>query len=85
LVAFLFLNIGCNYGGDRVAKITVRFDNSGNFTTPIARDCVYNTFVEARYGATGYFTTDSIYLTLNSSFPHSGAPSEVCNYSGRRP
>jgi hypothetical protein len=78
------MNIGCNYGGDHAVKLTVLFSGD-SFSTPISRDCIYNTFVEARYNATGYFTDDSIYMTLNSSFPHSGAPSETCFYSGVRP
>jgi hypothetical protein len=83
LVANLYLSIGCNYGGDRVVRLVATFDGN-NFTTQ-SKDCVYNTFVEARYFASGYFTTDSIYMTLNSTFPHSGAPGEICNYSGKRP
>jgi hypothetical protein len=83
LNAFLYLSIGCNYGGDRVVRLIATF-NGSNFTTQ-SRDCVYNTFVEARYNATGYFTTDSIYMVLSSTFPHSGAQGEICSYSGKRP
>lgn len=81
-VANLYLSIACNYGGDRVVRMIATFDGD-NFSAP-NRDCIYNTFVEARYNVTGHFTPDSIYFTLTSAFPHSGAPGEVCYYSGRR-
>lgn len=79
-VSDLIISIGCNFGRDRVVRFLATFDGE-NFSTN-TKNCVYNNIVDASYNATGYFTADSVFMTLNSSFRT--APSETCTYSGPR-
>jgi hypothetical protein len=80
LVCDLIISIGCNFGRDKVVKFYTVFDGE-NFTTNTV-NCVYNNIVDASYNGNGYFTSDSVFFTLNSSFRT--APSETCTYSGPR-
>jgi hypothetical protein len=80
LVCDLIVSIGCNFGRDKVVRFYTVFDGN-NFTTNTV-NCVYNNLVESSYAASGYFTTDSIYITVNSSYRI--APPQSCTYAAAR-
>ncbi len=80
LVCDLIVSIGCDFGGDRVVRFYTTFDGN-NFSTN-RKDCIYNDLVESSYTANGYFTTDSVYITVSSTYRTSSP--QLCTYAGLR-
>ncbi len=74
------LNIACNFGNDNVVIMDATFDGD-NFTTT-TRECRYNSQTEQTHRSTGYFTADSLFFTLYSTYL--GAADETCTYAGKR-
>jgi hypothetical protein len=77
---YLLFSIRCDNVDLDATRVVATFDGN-NFTTSSV-SCVYNNIVQASYSASGYFTTDSVYVTLNSTVLNE-AP-ETCTYKGLR-
>jgi hypothetical protein len=79
-ICYLLLSIRCDNVDLDATRLVTTFDGNNFTTSTIA--CVYNGITQSTYSASGYFTADSLYVTLNSTLRD--APNETCIYKGLR-